>query len=686
MKREYIDRNTVWLLAATTIYLLLSLITLGPVLPYFATAIMGGPIANMDGWQNVWHLWWAAQAITTGQNPFVTPLLYHPDQALLYVQPLNLSNGILVLPITLAFGPVAGYNSVVLLAFVLAGVAGYLLALRVTGHHLAALVGGLAFAWSPFHLTRLYDGQLELIALQWPAFYAFFALRAVEDRRVRDALLAGLMLALTGYTSWYYLLFMLVWSSIFALLWWQRPWVVAVRQWAMIGALALLLLAPALLPGLWSLYRDDRSLDAVNPEDLRAYSANLVDFALPSYLHPLWGPLVHRTAGAGWHQLSGDWNVALGYTILLLAALGLGMARRLAWRWAILAGVGMLFALGPELLVATWRTGIPLPYQLIQALPGAAFGLRPMRFTMLTTLALAPLVALGVRELLARAGQRQHSVAVVIIALCLFELLPMQRQNHSAAIHPYYHTLGPEDGVLLHVPVPLYKNVQPQKAQMTHGATLIGGYLARTPAYDLLVAPGIRSFLHLQPEREQMLDPAGTAVAIFNYYQIRQVIVNWDAMHPERRPLVAEAISQVLPGVAPIYSDETLTAFPVPVVAPRPFAFFGDGWHPEEYQDGRRWRWMSEQAELRLFNPDAEPQRFALHLALKSYQEPRELTLMLDEMWLDQWPIPVSAEPQARTLHLLLPPGEQRLSLSAPAEPEAQAPGRMLSVVLLEVR
>ncbi|RRR75634.1 MAG: hypothetical protein EI684_04235 [Candidatus Viridilinea halotolerans] len=674
-----------WLFAATALYLLLALITLGPVLPHFATAIMGGPIADVDGWQNVWHLWWAAQALTTGQNPFVTPLLFHPDGALLYVQPLNLSNGMLVLPLTLAFGPVAGYNSAVLLALVLAGLAGYLLALRITGHPFAALIGGLAFAWSPFHLTRLYDGQLELIALQWPAFYALFALRAVEERRMRDALLSGLMLALTGYTSWYYLLFMLVWSGVFALLWLQRPWLVALRQWAIIGGVALLLLAPALLPGMWSLYAAERSLDEVDPEDLRTYSANLVDFALPSYLHPLWGQTVGRAAGSAWHQLSGDWNVALGYTILLLAALGLGMARTRAWRWSILAGVGMLFALGPELLVATWRTGIPLPYQLVQALPGAAFGLRPMRFAMLTTLALVPLVALGVRELLARVGQRQHLVALGLLALALFELLPMQCQLYAADVHPYYATLGPADGALLHVPVPLYKGIAPQKAQMLHGAPIIGGYLARTPAYDLLAAPGIRSFLHLQPEHEQLLDPSGTALAVFNYYQIRQVIVNWDQIHPERRPLVAEALSQILPDVAPVYSDATLTAYAVPEVEPQPFAFFGNGWHPEEQQEGRRWRWMGNHADLLLFNPDQKSYRIELRMNLESYQQPRELQMTFQGRPLAQWQIPAHEKPLARTLHILLPAGEQRIRLSAPVELEAIAPGRSLSLVLTEI-
>ncbi|NCC32136.1 MAG: hypothetical protein EOM24_08950, partial [Chloroflexia bacterium] len=147
-------------------YLFVTFLSFTPLLPHVGKALFGGPIAGADGWQNVWHVWWTAQAVTTGQNPFVTPLLFHPQGALLYVQPLNVSNGLLVLPVTLTFGPVAGYNTAAMLSFVLAGLAGYLLALRVTGAHLPAWIGGLAFAWAPFQLTRLYDGQLQLMAVQ----------------------------------------------------------------------------------------------------------------------------------------------------------------------------------------------------------------------------------------------------------------------------------------------------------------------------------------------------------------------------------------------------------------------------------------------------------------------------------------------------------------------------------------
>ncbi|NCC32135.1 MAG: hypothetical protein EOM24_08945 [Chloroflexia bacterium] len=729
-------------LAVVVSYFVVALLVFLPVVPRFGQALQGGPIAGADGWQHTWHVWWTALAVTTGQNPFVTPLLFHPQGALLYVQPLNVSNGLLVLPVTLLFGPVAGYNTAAMLSFVLAGLAGYLLAWHVTRAHLPAWIGGLALAWAPLHMTRLYDGQLELMAVQWPAFYAFFALRAVETRRVREALLAGLMLAVTGYTSWYYLLFLFVWSAAFALLWLPRgvgktrvarsdssphqeaqerarrdpapnqrllrQYGVWLRQWIVIGLTALLVLAPVLIPALVSLYGPERDLAEVNPEEVRISSANLLDFVLPSYLHPLWGSTVAATAGAAWHPLSADWNVALGYTILTMALIGGVLAWHQAWRWWVLAGVGMLFALGPELQVGPWQTGAPMPYRLLQALPGADFARRPLHFTMLTTLALAPLVALGMREMLARvagqphggttdgsgAGQTQRGqplrswlVLGAVMGLMSFELLPVRWILHDAAIHPYYATIAPGDGALLHVPPPVYKDFEAQKAQMTHHEPILGGYLARIPQYDASYAPGIQPFWQMRPVTEQMLHPLDAALASMSYYGVRQVLIHWDDddLPPEWRPRIETIVDQILPGVAPIYADEVLRVYRVPRVQPEPFAYFATGWYDEEQDGAQHWRWMSAHSDMILVNPEPQAQRLTLTLRAESYAEGRELRLGLNRQPLYRRFVAAQPAQTELVLNLLVPPGEHRLSLAAPASLEEGEPQRQLSIVLTDL-
>jgi hypothetical protein len=61
---------------AAVAYLLAAIAAFAPALPDLTASFPGGLVAGVDGWQNVWHLWWAQRALASGQNPLFTPLLY----------------------------------------------------------------------------------------------------------------------------------------------------------------------------------------------------------------------------------------------------------------------------------------------------------------------------------------------------------------------------------------------------------------------------------------------------------------------------------------------------------------------------------------------------------------------------------------------------------------------------------
>src|SRR5262249_9780527 len=112
--------------------------------------------------------------------------------------------GLITLPVQLIAGPPAAYNTAALLGFVLSGYGTYLLAGYLIGRRdIACAVGALA-AFSPFHLSKLWDGHLSWVTVQWVPFYLFFLFKALDTGRLRTAVLAGLFLALATLTSWYY--------------------------------------------------------------------------------------------------------------------------------------------------------------------------------------------------------------------------------------------------------------------------------------------------------------------------------------------------------------------------------------------------------------------------------------------------------------------------------------------------
>lgn len=78
-------------------------------------------------------------------------------------------------------------------------------------------------------------------------------------------------------------------------------------------------------------------------------------------------------------QRAGDrgWYIAAGWTLLGLAAVGVWRYGYARWRLLIVAAVGWLFSLGPEMRIAGVQTGIPMPYALLQQLPLLEAGAAP---------------------------------------------------------------------------------------------------------------------------------------------------------------------------------------------------------------------------------------------------------------------------------------------------------------------
>lgn len=670
-------------------YLGLTLLMLLPLLPSFASAVAGGPVAQRDSWQNIWNLWWVQQALASGQNPFRTPLLYYPEGTQLYLQTLNITNGILVAPITGLFGPIAGYNSAVLIAFSLTGLGGYALALRLSGDRFGAFLGGLALTFSPFHMTKLWDGQLEMIALQWAPWYLFFLVRAVEVRRLRDALLAGICLALIGYTSWYYFLFFAIASVIVALIWLasSAKRLTILLYLAVVAITGAVLLVPILLPALRSVSGGDE------PPDPFAFlkvihSADLVDFWLPNALHPLWGASVTRYAELI-HPYVAAWNVALGYTTLALALVGAFAYWKLAWRWWALALVSIVLALGPLLQINGSVTSIPLPYALLAYLPGVDIAHRPNHFVVIAVIALAPLVGLGVAALRSCMPSPRHAnlLSGGIALVLVFELLPPIWPIFRSQPHPAYAQLAGQAGAIIDLP-PRLESSEPLEAQLVHGRPMMGGYVSRTPAYPFGVSMPFVRDLWAMAELDRVIIPYGgaqddladEALNVLNAYDLRHVVVHWRYFSAETRPAMQQALALALPGVAPSYEDEQLSIYTVPQQPARPFAYLRDQWYGEEREGQRRWRWMGERAEVVLVNPNQVPTSVTLTLVAQSAAEQTPVALSFRGAAV-QTRLVQRADTPVR-LTLLLPPGESSLWLEAPTVVEGGRSQRRLSIVL----
>ncbi|HMO58239.1 MAG TPA: hypothetical protein PKA05_02395 [Roseiflexaceae bacterium] len=682
-------------LPAAGFFLLLAIWLTWPQAALLGQAVVGGPIAEADGWQKTWNMWWVRQALGTLQNPLTTDLLFWPFGAPLGFQPIDLSNALLVLPVLLSADPLTGYGTAVLLGFTLTGLTTYILAWRVVGSRSAALLAGTIATAAPAHMVRFLDGQLEHVALHWTALHLLALYQASERGTLRSGIWLGLALALTAYTSWYHALF----NAMLAVVWvgWQlaarrtprhtlRPWLAAIP-------LVLVLCAPLLTSFAGGISTSSR--DATHWQiQARLYSADLLDFLLPSSYHPWWGAPV-AAYQQQLHPASAGWTITPGYLALLLALAGLVLAWRAARLWGLLALVLILFALGETLQIAGYNTGLPLPVaSFFSAVPGLNFGHR--RF-IAATIALVPLAiaaACGLREIVRIAFSstpqaRQYALSALLLVGLLVEYAPPPLLVFRDDTVPLYATLRGGEGALLIVPSDpggLQFKSASLRAQMTHGRPIAGGYVAREPEYPLIDGAPLIGRLERQGCSHPgiVADDPTVALAALHYYGFRRIVVDDHQLSRPQAACVRELLVEY--GMPQQAQEGSVTIYDVPPGEILPYAYIGNGWWPTERDGDRLWRWMGTDATLWLVNTEATPRWFALTLYGQSYLHPRSLAVQLGGRPSGQLQIAPTIS-RHYTLLLHLPPGESRLQLSAPTDADQTREGiRQISVSIEAVQ
>lgn len=708
-------------LIALAIYTLLGILLTWPLALNLTSGVIGA-VGGVDAYQNAWNLWWVARALTSLRNPFYSPLLFYPDGVDLFWQPIGFSQGVLALPVTLTLGPVAAVNWIVLTSFTIGGYATFLFTRRVTGNAAAALIAGATFICSPYHMEKIIDGNLEVAAIHWLPFYAYALFLLLDSPSWRRALAAGALLIWVSLGSWYYGLFAAITTACAASIWAYgviRTSASAQRlrcglQQIAWGVAPLIIWALALTPSLFALLTagvDETLWDMRQVQRERA--ADLIDVVLPNPVHPGWGPAIR----AWRNQIYPNaviWNVALGWVALSLGLLGAFAARHFSWRWSLLALACLIFALGPELKIAGWHTGLPLPYALIQDMPVIRSGQRPNHMAVMVSLSLSVLAAHGFIVLQQRLIQRASTVHVWSMALALIVFVAAidgYAGPHTLVerrIHPFYTQLTAPDGAL--IPLPLYLNVNRSEnmtAQMGHGRPIIGGYVARPPAYSFTqYTPGIREIRYGEVERQDVVSPgwpesARRALAAYHFRYITMDLQSGaDDYFARVRSLLAEM------GIAaPVFADETLEVYAVPDSwQVTPIVYLEDGWQPLERQpdrmaftsaarhEGRHdsertdkgfHRWGGADNAIMLVNPYDSPIYVKLALTLESYETARPVELWHGTHWLARWEV----QRPVRTYHVgaTIPPGQVMLRLRAPTTYDSYS-RRELSVVALNVR
>lgn len=165
----------------------------------------------------LWTLWWFAYSLLSlHQIPLYTDLLFYPTPINI-AQDVSLIHGLIAMPITHLFGPIAGYNFVIFFTFIITGLGFFLFLRLLTKHTWAACIGSVIFTFSYYRIFRALIGHLDLASTEWYGFALYFlSLLFIYRKHERKNFFgaAGFM-ALTAYTEYRSFSYFLIFSGVF---------------------------------------------------------------------------------------------------------------------------------------------------------------------------------------------------------------------------------------------------------------------------------------------------------------------------------------------------------------------------------------------------------------------------------------------------------------------------------------
>lgn len=542
------------------LYLGVALLITWPAVLTAGTRFMGSETG--DTYEMARNVWWLAHAVQNGLDPFYQSLLGHPDgfpSAVLMTLPLQyfpMAALALVLPLPLT------YNLVVWVYLALNGWAMYWLMRDwlADAARVPAFLAGLVFMAFPAIQAHMGEGHAGLIAI-WPAplyLWALFRLMRAERGVWRWVLASACFFYLsTGghiLLSIYVLLPLTGVIGLARLL--QRDWA-ALRRIVVMGAVAVTLMAPVLLPALRESFAETAYTDTTG---FVRYSADLLAIVTPSFLNPTVDRLLdYPRRVLGINLVEGAAYVGVGVALLVLVALARVRAARV---WLLVAGVAWVLSLGPTLKVFDHPVqlggqSVSLPFALLQELPGFNLARTPGRFSFTLAIAVAILAGYGAHWLWqtyhAPRPRRWHYGLVAIFAgFIMWEYqvywpVPTLPAALPQAVHelrdddtveaifniPQAHLLAAKDGLYL---------------QTAHEQPLIAGQVTRTTPVDpakLAILEGT-----LAPA---LLNEVGASIVILHKARADE-IGQFEALYDRANGQLG----------APIYEDNRLALYRVP--------------------------------------------------------------------------------------------------------------------------
>ena len=549
-------------LLTLVLYIILTVVMTWPVVGRLGTHIPG---QFGDAWVHVWTFHWIKEALLSGQNPFYTELLYFPQGVTLFFHNIAWLHIAVWLPLQALVGEWPAYALVFIAIYTFNGFATYLLAWEYTKSFGASFVAGLIVGFWPYIMSR--NDHPNLILIGCIPLLLLYLTRLFGQQKKWDVVLAALFLALLGYSRWQLLIIGGVLIVLFILYQFLTDasvrTVQIVKRLALFVGLAGLLMAPLFAPVLYAQLTRDYPEDASVAESIKG--TDLLAYVVPNVNHPLWGEQVANRFPQIFSQE--EYVPFIGYTVLLLALIGIFTRRKQTRFWWIAALLLMVLAMGMVLVVNGRSYPIPLPYRIIQNTFIAQVIRQPIRFNVILSIPLAMLAAWGIVSICDRFTRKIWTFVIVGIAsLLILVEYAVSFPTLALEIPDWYQTVvapDPDDYGILGIP--MNPRRRPDKLYMfyqtQHGKPLVEGHVSRIPREAMKFIDTLSFSDTLLADTKSVPDTmgVGSQMALLNAANVRYVVLHKQLTWPGeieawKRWLVRD----------PDYEDDEVAVYEVP--------------------------------------------------------------------------------------------------------------------------
>ncbi|MBL7057714.1 glycosyltransferase [Patescibacteria group bacterium] len=484
------------------LYFLTLIVATYPLIINVDTSIPGD---GGDSFLFLWNQWWVKYAlIDLGQNPYFVNFIAYPFDTNLVFHTLTFFSGLISIPLQLVISPVISFNIIFLGSLVLAGLGMYFLLMDLVKNQLVAIIGGLMFFLNSYVLGEA-RGHFQYTSVYVIPFFIYFFLKIFSESRVRNAVFASIILAVSLYNEFYYTLGLLAFALIYIVYYFivERQFyfqkikslIIFIVVWLILSSPLIYLSVLTALSGAYP---------SANLSQVSLYSPDVRSFFMPSQYHTVFSDIVGDYYKAlGFHGSM----IYLSYSLIFLALVGLILNSfrkniKVYAFWVTVIFSYILVVLGPYLYMEgfifslfDYEFSVPLPYLLPMKVPFISGILVPARFIIFVILALIVLAAFGLRFILSgiKSEVIRVSIALLFFGVFLFENILAPIPISNAEIPSLYYRLAQDksDYSILELPFALSTNFYTlgnisvssklEYYQSIHHKKLINAWISRVP-------------------------------------------------------------------------------------------------------------------------------------------------------------------------------------------------------------